>query len=265
MNAVIKISSPETRESWEIPILFEDAHLLALNKPSRLLTSPDRYDPDRPNLMKLLHRDIARGAPWSRERQLGYLANAHRLDFEITGVILLAKEKPVLIALANQFGANKPIKTYIGLVQGNPAQAQFEVNASLAPHPVRFQQMRRDEKHGKHARTEFALLEKFKGFALLQCRPLTARTHQIRAHLQIARLPIAGDSMYGGRPLYLSQLKSRYRLKPGRVERPLIGIAALHAESLSLAHPVTGAVLTLTAPWPKDLSVAVKYLRRFAV
>ncbi|MDW8308928.1 MAG: hypothetical protein RMK20_06105, partial [Verrucomicrobiales bacterium] len=74
MSAVVKLSSPETREFWEIPVLFEDEHLLALDKPAGLLTSPDRYDPRRPNLMKLLHTAIAAGKPWARERGLTYLS-----------------------------------------------------------------------------------------------------------------------------------------------------------------------------------------------
>src|SRR5262245_18475823 len=111
MSSSIKLSSPATKEFWEIQVLWEDECLLALNKPARLLTSPDRYDPRRPNLMKLLHGGIERGAPWARERQLSYLANAHRLDFETTGVILLAKDKGTLTKLADQFGSEKPIKT----------------------------------------------------------------------------------------------------------------------------------------------------------
>src|ERR1041384_377942 len=83
--SVIKLSSPATREFWEIPVLFEDAHLLALDKPAGLLTSPDRYDPERPNLMGLLHAGIAAGKPWAVERGLNYLSNAHRLDFETSG------------------------------------------------------------------------------------------------------------------------------------------------------------------------------------
>src|SRR2546422_183315 len=81
-HAVIKLSAPETGEFWPIPVLWEDARLLALDKPSGLLTSPDRYDPKRANLVTLLHRGIARGASWAQERQLDYLANANRLDFE---------------------------------------------------------------------------------------------------------------------------------------------------------------------------------------
>jgi 23S rRNA pseudouridine1911/1915/1917 synthase len=108
VSAAIKLSSPATREFWEIPVLFEDGHLLALDKPAGLLVSPDRYDPERPSLMKLLHTAIAGGKPWARERGLDYLMNAHRLDPEMSGVILLAKNKPALIALANLFGSEKP-------------------------------------------------------------------------------------------------------------------------------------------------------------
>src|SRR5579862_7856901 len=137
MSEVIKLSSPATREFWEIPVLFEDGHLLALDKPARLLTSPDRYDPNRPNLMKLLHAGIERGTHWAKSRGLTYLMNAHRLDFETSGVILLAKTKPVLVALANLFGSEQPAKTYVALVHGTPVNPAWEVNAKLGPHPVK--------------------------------------------------------------------------------------------------------------------------------
>src|SRR5256886_17385499 len=97
--STIKLSSRATGEFWEIPVVFEDEHLLALDKPSGLLTSPDRYDPNRPNLMKLLHAGIAESKPWARERGLTYLSNAHRLDFGTSGVILLAQNKEMLVQL----------------------------------------------------------------------------------------------------------------------------------------------------------------------
>ena len=263
-DAIIKLSAPQTREFWPIPVLWEDEHLLALDKPSHLLTSPDRYDPLRPNLMKLLHRDIARGAPWAKQRGLTYLANAHRLDLETSGVILLAKEKAALVALAGQFGANKPSKTYVALVHGAPAENSFNVAARLAPHPTRIGFMRVDAKAGKQSKTLFEVAERFSKFTLMRCWPLTGRTHQIRAHLRHAGFPIVGDALYGGQPLLLSRLKPEYRLKPGAAERPLMSRVALHAERLSVDHPVTGARVTITASWPKDLMVAVKYLRRYA-
>lgn len=264
MSDPIKLSSPATREFWEIPVLWEDDHLLALAKPPGLLTSPDRADPERPSLMPLLHAGIKQGKAWAQARGLSYLVNAHRLDFETSGVLLLARSKPVLVALANLFGANLPVRIHLALAQGTPANPQFESEARLAPHPVIPGRMRVDSRHGKWSRTQFEVVERFRDCTLLRCRPITERIHQIRVHLQQAGLPVVGDRLYGGSPLLLSRLKPDYRLKPRRTERPLISQAALHAERLELAHPVTGAPLAITAPWPKDFSVAVKYLRRYA-
>jgi RluA family pseudouridine synthase len=260
----LKLSSPATREYWEIPVVYEDAHLLALDKPARLLVSPDRYDAARPNLMRLLHEGIARGVPWARERGIDYLANAHRLDFETSGVILLAKNKPALIALANLFGSDRPHKTYVALAHAQPSPESFEVSASLSPHPLRPGEMRVDPKHGKRSHTRFEVRERFTGFVLLRCLPTTGRTHQIRVHLRHARMPIVADTLYGGRPLLLSRLKRDYEPKRDEPEKPLIGRVALHAERLEIPHPVGGAPVVMEAPWPKDLKVAVKYLRRYA-
>jgi 23S rRNA pseudouridine1911/1915/1917 synthase len=266
MSAVIKLSSPATREFWEIPVLFEDEFLLALDKPSGLLTSPDRYDPLRPNLMKLLHTGIAEQKPWARERGLNYLSNAHRLDFETSGIILLAKSKPVLITLADLFGSEKPFKQYVALASGVPPSEKFEVDAALAPHAMKLGLMRVDAKNGKNSQTKFEVLENFPnfGYVLLKCQPLTGRTHQIRVHAAHMGLKIVGDILYGGKPLWLSRLKKDYRLKPGQEERALISRVALHAEQLQLAHPVSVEKMAISAPWPNDLLVGLKYLRKFA-
>jgi len=264
LNGVLKLSWPEPRGYWEIPVLYEDDHLLAINKPACLLTSPDRYDPRRPNLMAMLHRGIAQGSPWAKERGLSYLANAHRLDFETTGVLLLAKDKAALRALADQFGGVKPRKVYFAIVQGTPSEAAWEVDLKLGQDARRPGAMRVDQKHGKKALTRFELAEAFSGWSLLRCLPETGRTHQIRVHAQSAGLPIAGDELYGGGVLLLSQLKRDYRLKPGRVERPLTGTLALHAAELTVTHPVTGQPVTVQAPLPKAMQVALKYLRQYA-
>ena len=269
MNAVIKLSAPVTSEFWEIPVLYEDEHLLALDKPAGLLVSPDRQDPSQPvpeppDLLKLLHAGIAAGKPWVVERQLAYLSNAHWIERDTSGVILLAKSKPVLVALHDLFGAERPVNQHLALVHGSPHQERFEVNAKLAPFPMRPGMWRVDPHNGKRSQTRFEVVERFAHQALLHCQPVTGRPHQIRVHLQNSGLRIVGDELYGGRPLLLSQLKKDYRLKPGRVERPLISRVALHAEQLELPHPVTGITLTITAPWPKDFRVALKYLREFA-
>ena len=267
MSDVVKLSSPATREFWEIAVLHEDEHLLALDKPSGLLTSPDRYDAERPNLMRLLHEGIKAGKPWAKSRNLTYLSNAHRLDFETSGVILLAKTKPALVELANMFGTEKPEKKYLALVRGEPLETHFTVEVKLAPHPVKIGMMRADFKGGKHAKTVFDVLENFTkfGYALLSCQPLTGRTHQIRVHASHVSLKIVGDELYGGKPLWLSRLKSDYRLKPGREERPLLARVALHAGQLKLNHPITQEPVIINAPLPKDFKVALKYLRQYSV
>ena len=262
--SAIKLSAPATREFWEIAVLFEDEHLLALDKPARLLIAPEGDDPNRPNLMTLLHAAIAAGKPWARERGLTYLSDVHRLDAETSGVLLLAKNKPALIALADLFGAEKAALRYVALVHGTPAEDHFAVNAKIGPHAVKPGEMRVDAHNGKRASTQFTVLEKFPRQTLLRCEPLTARTHQIRVHLSNIGLRIVGDELYGGKPLWLSRLKPDYRLKPGREERPLLAHVALHAEQLALPHPVTGETITITSPWPKDLNVALKYLRMYA-
>jgi 23S rRNA pseudouridine1911/1915/1917 synthase len=264
LTPTIKLSSPATHEFWEIPVLYEDAHLLALDKPSGLLTSPDAAEPDRPDLTTLLHAGIERGAPWTKLGDRAYLMPAHREDAEGSGVLLFAKSKPVLTALADWFNSEKPGDRHLALVQGTPPESRFTVDAKIAHHPIRPGWMRVDSQRGKRSRTIFEVREKFAGFTLLQCEALTRRRHQIRVHLRYAGLSAVGDMAYGGRSLFLSSLKRDYRLKPNQTERPLISQTALHAESISLPHPVTGASLTITAPWPKDLTVAVKYLRRYA-
>lgn len=245
-------------------VLFEDEHLLAVDKPSRLLTSPDRYDPDRPNLMRLLHSGIEQQKAWARERGITYLANAHRLDFETSGVLLLAKNKPALVTLANLFGSEKPLKKYVALAWGIPLEKTFSTDAKIAPHPFKTGEMRVDQKHGKKSRTDFEVIEQFTDWCLLRCTPLTGRTHQIRIHAKFAGHSIVGDEIYGGKALWLSRLKRSYRLKPGHEERPLMDRVALHAEELTVPHPVTNQPVTIKSEWPKDLRVAVKYLRQYA-
>ncbi len=265
VNDVIKISAPATRQFWELPILFEDDGILALDKPADILVSPDRFNPERPSLLALLHQDIGREAAWVKKRPgLVYLMNVYRLDLETTGIILFAKNRPTLLSLADQFGSEKALRTYTALVRGSMHQDEFEITGKISPHPLKLGFMRIDERNGKKAQTDFIVQERFKGFSILACKPRTSRTHQVRVHLQHLGLPILGDPAYGGPELLLSNLKRDYHLKPKKIERPLISTLALHLEKLVFRHPNREEDITIEAPWPKDLKVAVKYLRLHA-
>jgi RluA family pseudouridine synthase len=260
----IWLSSPETSDHWEIPVLYEDDQLLALNKPAGLPTTPDKFDTDRASLLGLIREGIAQAKPWATARDLSFLMSAHRLDSEASGVLLLARSKTVLTRLLDFFGSERSTLVFVALVQGDPAADHFSVEAKVAPHPTKAGLVHVNAKHGKRSRTDFKVLERFRGWALLGCTPSTHRLHQIRVHLAHANLRVAGDKVYGGKALWLSRLKSNYQLKPGHSERPLIGSTCLHAEKLALSHPVTGEPLSISAPWPKDLLVATKYLRKHA-
>jgi RluA family pseudouridine synthase len=260
----IKLSSPATHEFWEIPVLYEDEQLLAVDKPTGLALTPNPADPNRPSLLVLLHQGIAAGKPWAVARKLSFLMYAHRLDTEATGILLLAKAKPVLTRLLDWFGSERATLTFVALAFGEAAENQFSIEAKLAVHPAKPGLIHVNQNTGKRARTSVDVLERFKGATLVRCVPYANRPHQVRVHLARVGLRVMGDEAYGAKPLWLSRLKHDFRLKPGHTERPLIGHASIHATRLDTLHPITEQPFSVESPWPKDLQVALKYLRKHA-
>jgi RluA family pseudouridine synthase len=267
--------------SVELPIVYEDDVLLALDKPSGLMIAPDTYDKEKPNLMSAIRRALDTGASWVRERGLSTLANVHRLDADTSGLLLLAKTREALRALAAQFNDRSVGKCYLAFVEGEPDQDEFRVEMKIGPHPAR-PWLQVERRHGgRSTLTNFRVLEKFRfpylrthivptstlrNCSLVQCEPQTGRTHQIRVHLRYAGNSIVGDALYGQGPksfVLLSQLKKGYKQHGHQAERPLLGRLALHAERLIVKHPVTNQPLELIAPLPKDFEVALKYLRKY--
>jgi RluA family pseudouridine synthase len=213
---------------------------------------PERRDRSPLNLMALVHARF--GAA---------VANVYRLDAETSGVLLCAKTKAAQDHLSGQFQAKTAEKVYHALVAGAPAADGFASELALQPDEGRPGLMRPVKKGGQASATDFRVLERFRGFAWLECRPRTGRLHQIRVHLAAAGLPILNDPHYGNDTrLLLSALKRGYK---GREhERPLINRLALHASELTVVHPLTHERVSLRAPLPNELAVALKYLRRFA-
>jgi RluA family pseudouridine synthase len=232
-------------------VLYCDDALLAINKPAGLATLPEGYDPAAPHVKSIL------------EPMFGRLWIVHRLDRETSGVLVLARSAQAHQNLNDQFSHRKIKKTYWAVVHGCPDWGGKTARSPLLPDGDRHHRTIVDQRSGKPATTEFRLLEPFSAYALLEAIPLTGRTHQIRAHLSSLGLPVVGDSLYGGQPaLYLSQLKPGFR-GGTRGECALIQRTALHAESISLEHPITFQALSLSAPIPKDFNAALRQLRRY--
>lgn len=255
------------------PVIYEDDTLIAFDKPSGMLVAPDRWDKQRENLMGLVHDKMGHG-----------VANVHRLDADTSGILLCTKEKSALDFVSGQFQSKTVAKVYHALCVGTPAPELFapldpdeaeELPAPLAPDEFLVNRdliedetqpgrMRTIRKKGKASQTIVKVLERFVGFTLVECRPLTGRTHQIRVHLQYSGLPILNDPFYGdgATELKLSSLKRGYK---GRIdEKPLISRLALHASRLTVKHPVTKEKVLILAPLPNEFEVALKYLRKFA-
>lgn len=235
------------------PVIHEDAALIAFDKPSGLLVAPDRWDKTRVNLMGLVHAKFG-----------SHVANVHRIDADTSGLVLCAKTKAALDFLTGQFQSKTVGKAYEAIVVGAPALDTYTVDFVLKEDEAKPGRMCVVKKHGKAALTECRVVARYPraGFAHVECRPLTGRTHQIRVHLAASGTPILNDPFYGtDTPLLLSALKRGYKGRDD--ERPLIGRLALHAAALTFNHPETREPMTLVSPRPQDLSVALKYLEKF--
>jgi RluA family pseudouridine synthase len=228
-------------------ILFDDACMLALNKPAGVLVLPDRFDASIPNLYRIL------------TEELGRVYVVHRIDKETSGVILFARTPDAHRDINGQFEQREVEKVYYLIVLGNPTAEEAIVTVPLRETAG---VVHEDRKKGKEALTEFRVLTQFDGFAFVEARPQTGRMHQIRVHVRSLGVAILGDGRYGGGSgFYLSQVKENYRVSGE--EKPLLSRAALHASSLRLRHPETGTVVRIEAPLPKDMRSVLRYLEKF--
>lgn len=232
-----------------ISILFKDESILAVNKPSGLLSAPDRYDPEA----LVVSREL--------EMEHGRLWPVHRLDLDTSGVLLFARDEETHRVLSMGFEAREVRKVYHAVVNGRPTWANTVCDLSLSPDGDRMHRTIIDGA-GKPSVTEFHVIGAHAKMAIVEARPQTGRTHQIRVHLTALGYPVACDPLYGdGKPVLLSKIKRRWKGDEKR-ERPLISRTALHAFSIELAHPVTGASMRIEAPYPKDFRALVTQLEK---
>jgi 23S rRNA pseudouridine1911/1915/1917 synthase len=247
---VLEFSFPEVKAAElkpvDIPleVIFEDKHLIVLNKPSGMVVHPGVGTGEDTMVHALLAHCAGELSGVGGVERPGIV---HRLDKETTGLLVVAKNDAAHRALADQFASRSLQKEYVTLVSGVPKEASGSINRAISRHPVHRHRMTVGE-GGRPSRTDWEVLESFGGHsAYLRCRIHTGRTHQIRVHLKSLGHPVLGDATYGWK-------QNSALPVPPRV--------MLHAEHLVFAHPVSAKVLDLRAPLPKDFKQMLAALRK---
>lgn len=230
-------------------IVFESDDYVALNKPSGLLSIPDRKGKDIS--LKVLLKE-----------KYGEIFTVHRLDKDTSGLIVFAKNEAAHKQLSSQFEARQTRKIYRGLVIGSLMKEKGSVDSPISEHPAQNGIMIVHRK-GKESLTDYEVLENFSIYSFLQFQIHTGRTHQIRVHMKDIGHPIVCDALYGdGKPILVSSLKSKFKLsKDVEEERPILNRLALHAFQLSFKSADEKSI-ELEAPLPKDMRAALQQLAK---
>ena len=237
----------------QFEIIYEDEDLVVVNKPPFLLTIPDRFSSDKPNLYHQLGE------------RYGKIYTVHRLDRETSGILVFAKTEEAHRDFSRQFQERTVEKIYFALVEGVMHQEEGVIDKALTEHPTEPGKMIVAQR-GKRSITHFKVREHFKNYTLAEADIKTGRMHQIRVHFQSIGYPLAIDSLYGRKTEFkLSDVKMvKYRMgKFQEEERPLMTRTSLHAGRLTFTHPRTGERLTFEAELPKDFGAVVKQLRKW--
>ena len=228
-----------------LDIVYEDDHLLVVNKPKGMVVHPAPGNPDGTLVNALLWHCKGSLSGIGGEIRPGIV---HRIDKDTSGLLVVAKDDATHIGLSQQMAVHSVERAYQTVVYGGFAQDEGFVEANLGRSKTDRKKMAvypASEPHTKYAYTGYKVLERFGGFTLLECRLKTGRTHQIRVHMAYIGHPLLGDVVYGAK-------------------KPVPGLAGqcLHARRLSFVHPSAGTRVTVECPLPDYFSQALRKLAR---
>ena len=232
-----------------IDIIFENNEFVAVNKPSGLLSIPDRLGKEI-SLKDLL------------KEKYGNIYTVHRIDRDTSGIILFAKTEEAHKELSRLFEGRDMKKYYLGLVNGQMINPAGTIDAAIMEHPGKATKMITHVK-GKPSVTDYEVQEKFRLYSWVQFQIHTGRTHQIRVHMQHIGHTIVCDEIYGDpKPVLLSSIKRNFKLaKAADEEKPILSRLALH--SFRLMFTLNDEDFELEAPVPKDLKALLQQLRKW--
>jgi 23S rRNA pseudouridine1911/1915/1917 synthase len=254
-------------------IIYEDNSILAVDKPAGWSIMDKAAGAEAHSLM-----------PFLQQRHGKHIINAHRIDRDVSGVVLCAKTKTALDSLSGEFQSKMAHRVYHGLVvmpqtdeeaaritefplvraAGGGLPTDFEIRYGLGPDlnvPGRMHVYRR--RGGKPAVSQIKVIEDFGRFIWIEGRPETSREQQLQAHLAAIGAPVLGDASHGllDVKLMLSGLKRGYKGRES--EKPMIDRLGLHLSEITLRHPETKESITIEAPLPRSFEIALKNLRKF--
>ena len=221
-----------TPEDIPLDIVYEDAHLLVVNKPKGMVVhpAPGNYSGTLVNALMYRCGDELSGI--NGELRPGIV---HRIDKNTSGLLAVAKSDIAHAGLSEQIKAHSFTREYLAICYGNIKEDERTVDAPIGRHKIDRKKMCVTQLNSKPAVTHIKVLERYSGFTYILCRLETGRTHQIRVHLSSIGHPLAGDDVYG----------------PSKVITELGG-QCLHAYKLGFVHPVTGAYMEFTADPPES-------------
>jgi 23S rRNA pseudouridine1911/1915/1917 synthase len=235
-------------QAIDLAILYEDAHLLVLDKPAGLVVHPAPGNPDGTLVNALLAHCGASLAGIGGVKRPGIV---HRLDKDTSGLMVIAKDEVAQVRLSADFAARRVTRAYGAVVWGVPQPRAGEIAGRIGRSPRNRQKMAVLRTGGKTAVTRYRVLRAFKDVAaLVECRLATGRTHQIRVHMTEQGHPLIGDATYGDR-----RSLGRVRALAPEVRARLTSFPrqALHAMLIGFHHPVSGGYLEFSSPFPRDI------------
>jgi 23S rRNA pseudouridine1911/1915/1917 synthase len=243
---LVECSPPEPKEErvlperGDLPVLYEDADLVVIDKPAGLAVHPGAGRATG----TLAHRLLDRYPEMAGVGGPGRPGIVHRLDQGTSGALVVARTPASYARLARAFAVREVEKLYLGIVYGTPSPPAGTIAAPIGRHPQRRKEMT-VRSGGRPARTDYRMLAAQAGISLLEMDLATGRTHQIRVHLKHLGHPLVGDPVYG---------EARWKGLPRPVQAPLRDFPrpALHAWRLAFRHPGTGEPLAFEAPVPED-------------
>lgn len=245
-------------EPIALEILFEDKHIIVINKQPGLVVHPAPGHFSGTLVNGLLYHCPDLGGIGGELRP----GIVHRLDKDTSGTLVVAKNDAAHTHLSRQFKSRQVNKTYLALVHGNVQSPAGSVRLPIGRHPVNRKRMSTVSPRARSAQTDWTVKERFHGFTLLELNLRTGRTHQIRVHCDAIHHPIVGDRVY--RPRKLEKTIAAGNLQSAKMIQLLKSVSRqmLHAWRLGFRHPHSGEAVFFESPLPEDMAGIIQKIRK---